>query len=103
MLLYVGADDCAPCRAWQREEGAAFKTSAEFAKITYREVKSSNVFDLLKDEYWPEDMRDYRERLSLGAGVPLWLVIADNEVVVQGFGASQWHSAVLPRIRALTH
>jgi hypothetical protein len=100
-LVYVGAEDCAPCRKWQREDATAFRSSGEFAQVTYREVKSPALFDLLKDEHWPPDLRRYREKLAPGAGVPLWLVLADREVVDQRFGASQWKSAVLPKIRSL--
>jgi len=100
-LLYVGADNCAPCRAWQRQDGPTFRSSPEFARVAYREVKSPSVLDLLKDEYWPDDLRRYRERIGRGTGVPLWLVLADGEIVEQGFGASQWRGTVLPRIRSL--
>lgn len=101
MLVYVGADDCAPCRAWQRDDGAMFRLSPEFARLTYREVKSPILFDILKDKYWPDDLRGYRDRLGRGAGVPMWLVISDREIVEQRFGATQWQAAVLPKIRAL--
>jgi hypothetical protein len=59
------------------------------------------VLDLLKDRYWPDDLRAYRSRLDRGAGVPLWLVISDHEIVEQTFGESQWESAVLPRLKSL--
>jgi hypothetical protein len=99
-LLYVGAED-APCRAWQQHEKIAFGASAEFARISYREVKSPTLLDLLEDENWPQDLRSYRDRLGPDAGVPLWLVIADGEVVDRGMGPSQWQSDVLPKIREL--
>jgi len=101
MLLYVGAQDCAPCRAWQDGDGALFRASAEHARITYREVKSPTLFDLLKDDYWPEELRPYRDRLGRGAGVPMWLVVDGDEIVSREHGASRWRAAVLPRIRSL--
>ena len=94
MLLYVGADDCAPCRAWQREAGTSFRASAEFARITYHEVKAPTLRDILNDAYWPDKLRPYRDQLGSRAGVPLWLVIADNEIVERGFGIGQWQQAV---------
>lgn len=100
-LVYVGAEECAPCRAWQRTEGKQFMQSAEFSRLNYREVKSPTARDLLKDEYRPDDLRGHRDSLGRGAGVPLWLVISDDRVVERGFGASQWHAAVLPRLRSL--
>jgi hypothetical protein len=101
MLLYVGADDCAPCRTWQRTDGPSFRASQEFVRVTYREVKSPSLFDVLKDEHWPEDLRPYRERIGRAAAVPLWLVVADDALVEQAFGASQWRDAVLPKLRSL--
>lgn len=101
MVVYVGAEDCAPCRVWQSTEGRQFLASAEFARVTYREVKSPTARDVLKDEYWPGDLRGYRDGLGAGAGVPLWLVISDEALVERGFGAAQWRAAVLPRVKSL--
>jgi hypothetical protein len=100
-LVYVGAEDCAPCRAWQLTEGKQFRASVEFAHLVYREVKSPTLRDLLNDEHWPEDLRGYRDRLGRGAGVPLWLIISGDEIVERGFGAGQWQAAVLPRVKSL--
>ncbi len=100
-LLYVGAEDCAPCRSWQRGAGAAFRSSLEFRRVSYRQVESPTVLDLLKDEYWPDDLREYRDRLDRGAGVPLWLIISDREIVERAFGETQWNSAVLPKLKSL--
>jgi hypothetical protein len=99
MLIYVGAEDCAPCRAWQRNERTAFLDSADFARITYREVKSPHLEDVLKDEYWPAELRDYRGRLKRSDGVPLWLVVADHAIVEQQFGMTAWQQSILPKLR----
>jgi hypothetical protein len=101
MLLYIGAEDCAPCRTWQNGEGAVFLASADFPHITYREVKSPHLHDILKDENWPDEIRSYRTGLKRSDGVPLWLVIADNKIVEQRFGAAEWHASVLPTIKSL--
>jgi hypothetical protein len=101
LVLYIGADDCAPCRTWQRGDGMVFRSSAAFARVRYREVKSPHLLDLLKDEHWPEDLRRYREQLGRGAGVPTWLVIVDDGIVEQGRGISQWRERIWPKIRTL--
>ena len=103
MLVYVGAENCAPCDIWQRNQGTAFRDSTEFRRLAYREVKSASLFDVLKDDNWPKDLRGYRQAIGQGAGVPLWLVIADNKLVMQGFGITQWQEAVLPKIKSLLH
>lgn len=101
-LVYVGADNCAPCESWQHNQGAAFRNSTEFQRLAYREVKSPNLFDILHDNYWPEDLRLYRQAISRNAGVPLWLVIADDQLVMQRAGVSQWQESVFPKIKSLT-
>jgi hypothetical protein len=65
--------------------------------LAYREVKSPSLFDVLKDENWPEYLRVYRQAISQGAGVPLWLVIADDQHVMGSFGLTQWSEVVLPK------
>jgi len=103
MLLYVGAEDCAPCRAWKSGEGAAFLASTDFSRMSYREVRSPHLRDVLKDEHWPEDLRSYRSALRRSDGVPLWLVVADHKIVEQHFGAEAWRDSVLPAIKSLLH
>lgn len=101
MLLYVGAEDCAPCRAWQNGDGAAFLASVDFPRITYREVKSPHLHDVLKDQNWPDELRSYRGSLRRSDGVPLWLVVSDHEIVEQRFGATEWRTTILPKIKSL--
>lgn len=100
-LIYVGAEDCAPCRTWQRDKRPDWLASREFTRVTYREVKSASVLDILKDGAWPEDLRTYRGQLAPGAAVPLWLVVRDAQVVAQAWGGKQWDSTVLPRVKSL--
>ena len=102
-LVYVGAENCAPCQIWQRDQETAFRDSPEFHRLAYREVKSPNLFDVLEDNNWPEELRIYRQAIAREAGVPLWLVIADDKIVMQGSGLTRWQEAVLPKIKSLLH
>jgi len=99
-LIYVGADDCAPCRVWQSGDGLAFRQSADFARIAYVEVKSPHLHDVLEDENWPEEIRLYRSLLKRSDGVPLWLVLSNTEVIEQRFGPAAWRANILPAIKS---
>jgi|RhiMetdeSRZDD1v2_1073273.scaffolds.fasta_scaffold625565_2 hypothetical protein len=103
MMAYVGGEDCGPCRTWRSMEGERFLQSPEILHVTCREVDSPTQREALKDEHWPEDLRRYRDRLRAGAGVSLWLMISGDGHVEWAFGASQWHAAVLPRLKRLLH
>ncbi len=100
LLIYVGAEDCAPCRAWQNGDGAEFRKSPEFARIGYREVKSPRLRDMLEDEHWPEDLRAWRGRLKRSDGVPLWLLVSGNDVIALRHGATAWQTSVVPMLRS---
>lgn len=101
MLLYVGADDCAPCRAWRSSRDAASIGSGAFTGLTYREVRSAHLAEILSDDNWSEDLRPYRDRLKRSDGVPLWLVIAERQVLAQGFGDTAWRTRIMPLLRTL--
>ncbi|MBR0714941.1 hypothetical protein [Bradyrhizobium liaoningense] len=101
MLLYVGAEDCAPCRAWQKGDGASFLASPAFSRIRYREVKSPRLADVMNDDNWPEDLRLYRPHLKRSDGVPLWMVVADGEIVDRKYGATAWRESILPTLRSM--
>lgn len=100
VLIYVGADDCAPCKAWQRDRR---NDLAKFPEIEFREVKSPKLFEILSDAYWPGDLRAYRRQIAKGAGVPLWLVVRNGEVVRQAWGISKWDEAIVPQLHAMVH
>jgi hypothetical protein len=99
MLIYVGADDCAPCKVWQRDR---IGEVAKFERVKFREVKSPALLDVMKDANWPEDLRPFRSRIMKGAAVPLWLVVLDDEIVVQSFGLAQWDKTIVPYLRGLS-
>jgi len=54
----------------------------------------------LKDENWLNDIRPFRDGVSRTDGVPLWVVVAGDEVVERQFGATAWELRVLPKIRS---
>lgn len=101
LLVYVGADDCAPCRIWQNKDEPDFRQSRTFARLTYRTVKSPTLYKLLDDGHWPDELREYRHRLRANVSAPLWLIITTGGEMEQVSGLSQWKQTVLPRLEAL--
>jgi len=97
--LLKGAADCAPCRTWYREQWPKFPASTQFEYVEYRAVESPSVLDVLKDEQWPGDLRPYRNEVEAGAGIPMWLLISENAVILKAYG--QWNEVVLPAIERL--
>ena len=98
LVVYVGAEDCGPCRAWRRRDKPSLLQSLEEAG-NYREVIAPRLAAAFSDEVWPSDLRRFRPDAEAVAGVPLWLVVRDGRVVVSAGGLSRWQSAVLPALR----
>ncbi|MCC7427828.1 MAG: hypothetical protein IT557_13040 [Alphaproteobacteria bacterium] len=98
-LVYVGADDCAPCRAWRQAEWARLRASARFAAFAFHEVRAPRSADLLRDEHWPDPLRPYRVAIPAAAGAPFWLLLHQDEVVLRAWGKPQWRATMLPAMR----
>ncbi len=101
-VIYVGADDCAPCRAWRKDDQPAFFGSAAFQKIKYREVITSHLYDLLAESQWPEDLSFVRERVKARPGAPQWFVMQNGRMIIWETGLSAWPRVVWPTIQAQT-
>jgi len=99
-VVYVGAQDCGPCRAWRRDERPSFIKSREFSALRYREVIATQLRDLLAEPQWPADLAGLRERVRQQPGAPQWFVLREGEVVAWQAGASAWRRAIWPAIRA---
>ena len=99
-VIYIGAEDCAPCLVWRRDHWPRFAGSPDFSHLAYREVMSPKLFDLLEDSYWPEDLRQYRNRFDQSSGVPLWYIVVNGEVALTARGLREWEEAAIPKIKS---
>lgn len=98
-VVYVGADDCGPCRLWRRDERPTFLSSRAFQDITYREVIAARLYDLLSEGQWPADLAFLREQVRSRPGAPQWFVVQDGRTIAWESGLSAWRRVVWPVIR----
>lgn len=98
-VVYVGADDCAPCIRWRRERRPDFQRSVAFQRIEYREIIAPKLLSALEDQYWPEPMRSMRSLIvKAGGGVPHWFLLRNGRVIMSAGGDSAWDRQVWPTI-----
>ena len=90
-----------PVEPGEREKAPPSLRQRNSRNLSYREVKSPHLLDVLNDENWPDELRIHRGRLRRSDGVPLWLVISDHEIVELRFGATEWRASILPKIKSL--
>lgn len=99
-VVYVGAEDCGPCRSWRHDERPAFLGSGEFTRLRYREVIAPHLRDLLAQENWPAELAAVRARVRAQPGAPQWFVLREERLVAADAGLSAWRRAIWPTIRA---
>ncbi|MFO1134929.1 MAG: hypothetical protein U1E30_07080 [Rhodoblastus sp.] len=98
-VIYVGAEDCAPCIRWRRERKPEFQASLAFERVEYREVIAPKLSTALEDQFWPEALRSLRPIVQKGGGgVPYWIVMRQGRVVAAAGGESAWKSQIWPLI-----
>ena len=100
-VIYIGADDCGPCIEWRRADRPQFLASQEFTQLHYREVISSTLFDLSKEEHWPDNLREFRDEFSRLPGAPMWFVVGDEKILLTARGLREWREVALPRLKSL--
>lgn len=99
-VVYVGAEDCGPCRTWRHDQRPSFVESRQFTALRYREVIAPQLHDLLADRLWPADLASLRERVRKQPGAPQWFVLREGKVVAWEAGLSAWQRTIWPAIRA---
>lgn len=100
LLVYVGAEDCGPCRVWRRDQKPAFLAGLDPQRLRYREVIAPRLSQSFEEPVWPEDLRPYRASAEAVRGVPLWLVIRQDRVIGRFGGLSLWRDKVMPLLRS---
>lgn len=99
LILYVGAEDCAPCRIWRRDHRPGLIAGMDRNRLHYREVIAPRTVDAFSDATWPDDLRSYVSEAKAVGGVPLWLVVREKRVLARAGGLSEWEKRVRPLIK----
>lgn len=109
LVIYVSAWDCGYCKVWSNNVWPTFKESQEYKRIKWTKIDAPRIRSAYEDQYWPGDLRRYRDEAGVSAGLPRWIVVKDGLVVfngkgsVKGGGLTQdypdWASEVLPAIQ----
>lgn len=76
-----------------------FERSPEAKHINFRRVFGNSFSNTTGG--WPEDLAWIRKKTFAASGTPRFIVVVDDQVVLNVFGTQGWDSAVLPLIKRL--
>lgn len=85
-LVYVGAADCPGCRSWKPNDLPALKASVAGPYLRIREIWSDQLYNVVDDSIWPEDLRGLRDEWIRARGAPQYLLLFDGNVVLKEHG-----------------
>lgn len=89
-LVYVGADNCGPCTAWERDIGPGTKSnflaSATARGVVFREVHARTYMNTAEPSRWPEDLIWLVKATNIASGTPRYIILVDRKIVLNTQG-----------------
>lgn len=103
-LVYIGADDCSLCRAWEARQLRALSGSADWRHVRFSEVKLPTLREPFAREHLPERLLPpFDALMSEGLrvqGVPAFVLLVNGSLRAHALGPAAYESFVLPALRA---
>jgi hypothetical protein len=100
MVVYVYAEDCAPCQIFQAQDWPHFKSSAVSRAVRFVRTTAPKTTQAYQVRYWPSEARPFHSAVKVPI-VPSFILINHNRVVLVGNGIVGWRNQVLPQLHQL--
>lgn len=89
-VVYVGGQDCPPCRRWSATYKAKWLASPEYGRVVWYEVEPAHLGEAYEERHWPEALRPVLAQVPSRNGTPRFLIVADGRIVSNEIGVSKW-------------
>ena len=89
-VIYVGGQDCPPCRRWAATYKERWLASAEYRQVTWYEIDPPRLREAFQERHWPAALWPVLGQVPQKWGVPRFLIVADGRIVSNEFGVSKW-------------
>ena len=93
-VIYVGGQDCPPCRRWRATYAARWLVSPEFRKVAWVEIEPPHLKEAYQERHWPEALRPVLAQVPRKSGTPRFLIVKDGAIVSNEFGVSKWENTL---------
>ncbi|HSI02642.1 MAG TPA: hypothetical protein VLA02_18715 [Reyranella sp.] len=99
-VIYIGGQDCPPCRRWRSTYHARWLASAEFQKVAWFEIEPMRLREAYEERNWPRALRPVLAQVARKSGTPRFLIVKDGEIVFNDIGVGKWDTmmATLKRL-----
>jgi hypothetical protein len=97
MIIYVHADDCAPCHIFQAQDWPQFKASPVSRAVHFVRTTAPKTTQAYQVKYWPSEARPFHSAVKVPI-VPSFILVRQRQVVLVGNGIVGWRNQVLPQL-----
>ena len=89
-VIYIGGQDCSPCRRWITTYKAGWVASSEYRQVTWVEVDPPHLKEAYQERHWPEALRPVLAQVPRKSGTPRFLIVEEGRIVSNEAGVSRW-------------
>jgi len=89
-VVYIGAQDCLPCRRWIATYKDNWLTSPEYGRVTWVEIEPPHLKEAYRERHWPDALRPMLAQVPDKSGTPRFLIVGDGRIVSNQVGVSKW-------------
>ena len=99
-MVYIAADDCAPCRQFDASDWPLWQASPLSRVVRFLRAQAPRTTQAFQTRYWPTEARYFAGAVKVPV-VPSFILANNGGVVLVGSGLVGWRSQVLPEIQRL--
>ena len=100
MVVYVFADDCAPCHLFQTQDWPLFRASRVSRVVNFVRTTAPKTTQAYQARFWPSEARPFLSAVKVPI-VPSFILVKKGSVLVIGNGIVGWRNQVLPQVHQL--
>ncbi len=89
-VIYIGGQDCPPCRRWTASYKDRWLASPEYRQVAWVEVEPPHLKEAYQERHWPEALRGVLAQVPRKSGTPRFLIVTDGRIVSNEVGVSKW-------------
>ncbi len=100
-VVYISAEDCAPCRAFEASDWPQWQASPLSQRVRFLRAHAPKTTQAYQTKYWPSEARSFAGAVKVPV-VPSFILANNGGVVLVGSGLVGWRNQVLPEIRRIS-
>jgi len=100
MVIYVSADDCAPCIVFSKQDFPQWQASPLSRRVRFVTAHAPKSSQAFQARFWPSEARPFLGAVKTPI-VPTFILVQSGTVSIVGAGLAGWRNQILPQVQRL--